>query len=286
VFPVTLAVATVVAVPFGAWSTLVWIAIPVGRWVLRERHGSLGQMAEAGTDDGDVDDETLVRAEELASESRRAGHAVPTATVFAQSSSLTRLLGFSDNVYAFAITLLVLQLTVPDPPKSSEELREAVLAQVHPDLLGFFIGFAVIGLFWTVHHRHFLLIERQDAWLRALNLVHLMFIAVMPFATLIVSSYDRYTSATIVYATCAGLASGSIVVVFFYATHDHRLVNPTIPWPELRERRFLSLVVPGGFVLSIPIALVSPLAAQLVWIVPFVGTRVFRVRRVRQESRS
>jgi uncharacterized membrane protein len=285
VFPVTLAIATVVAVPFGGWSTLVWIAIPGGRWVLRKRHGSLGQMAEADTD-ADVDDETLVRTEQLESESRRAGHAVPIATVFEQSSSLTRLLGFSDNVYAFAITLLVLQLTVPNPPMSSEQLREAVLAQVHPDLVGFFIGFAVIGLFWTVHHRHFLLIERQDAWLRALNLVHLMFIAVMPFATLILSSYDRYTSATIVYATCAGLASGSIVVVFFYATHDHRLVNTTIPWPELRERRFLSLVVPGGFVLSIPIALVSPLAAQLVWIVPFVGTRVFRVRRGRQESSS
>jgi uncharacterized membrane protein len=283
VFPLALALATLLAVPFGAWSTLMWIGVPLGRWILRRKYGSLGELVDAGDEDALGDDATVMRAERIGAELRRSGRSVPLGTVFAQSGSLTRLLGFSDNVYAFAITLLVLALTVPSPPLHEEQLREAVMAQVHPDLVGFFVGFAVVGLFWTIHHRYFLVIERQDAWLRALNLVHLMFIAVMPFATLVLSAYDRYRSSTILYAVCAGLASSSLVLLLFYATQDHRLVDPAIPWRELRERRRLALIAPGGFVISIPVALASPALAQLLWLIPFVGIRAFRFRRGQQE---
>ena len=175
----------------------------------------------------------------LESESLRAGRPEALASVFAESGSLTRLIGFSDNVYAFAITLLVLQFSVPtdQPLRTDSELWSLVVEQLQPDLTGFFIGFAVIGLFWTIHHRDFLIIDRQDAGLRTVNLVHLMFIAVMPFATLVVSAYDRYTSATVLYAVCAGLASASLVVLFVYATRRHRLVDPCIPWADIRVRR-------------------------------------------------
>jgi uncharacterized membrane protein len=286
VFPVALAVATLLAVPFGAWGILAWGLIPIGRWLVHRRWGSLAELEmETGqTDDFPVEDETMLRADQLESESRRAGRPLPLATVFAESGSLTRIVGFSDNVYAFAITLLVLQISLPtEPVLTDDELWSDVADQLQPNLTGYFVGFAIIGLFWTIHHRDFLLIERQDAGLRALNLLHLMFIAVMPFATLVLSSYDRYRSATMLYAACAGMASVSLVVVFLYATQHHRLVDPAIPWTDLRERRSMALIAPGGFLVSIPIALVNPTLAQLVWLVPFAGTRVFRIRRGRQE---
>jgi uncharacterized membrane protein len=237
--------------------------------------------------DGDVDDEdeTVERAKRLESESVRAGRPAALASVLAESGSLTRLIGFSDNVYAFAITLLVLQFSLPtEPIRTDSELWSLVVEQLQPDLSGFFIGFAVIGLFWTIHHRDFLIIERQDAGLRAVNLVHLLFISVMPFATLVVSAYDRYTSATVLYAVCAGLASASLVVVFVYATHCHRLVDPTIPCSDIRARRALGLIPTAGFMLSIPVALVSPTAAQLVWFIPFLGTRAVRMRERRRKD--
>jgi uncharacterized membrane protein len=282
VFPAALAVSTLLAVWLGAWSVLAWVAIPVGRWLVHRLLGSIGDLADS--DDEPVD-ETVLRAEQLQDESRRAGRSVALAAIFAESGSLTRLIGFSDNVYAFAITLLVLQFTVPTLPiQVNSELRDALVDQISPDLIGFFVGFAVIGLFWTIHHRDFLIIERQDAPLRALNLLHLMFIAVMPFATLVLSTYERYVSATVLYAVCAGLASISLMVVFVYATNGHRLVDPSIPWPELRQRRLLGLVAPGGFALSIPLAFVSPAAAQLSWLIPFLGTRAFKGRMIQRED--
>jgi uncharacterized membrane protein len=284
VFPLALALATLLAMPFGAWGTLAWGLIPVGRWIVRQRLGSLAELDTRSADDGPLEDETMLRADQLESESQRAGRPLALATVFAESGSLTRLVGFSDNVYAFAITLLVLQFNLPPELfKTDDELRSFVADQLQPNLIGFFVGFAIIGLFWIIHHRDFLLIERQDAGLRALNLLHLMFVAVMPFATLVLSSYDRYRSATVLYAACAGMASGSLVVVFLYATQHHRLVDPDIPWSELREHRVMALIAPGGFFLSIPVALLSPTVAQIIWLIPFVGTRAFSIRRGRQE---
>jgi uncharacterized membrane protein len=287
VFPIALAVATLLAVPFGAWGIVAWGLIPIGRWLVHRRWGSLSELqVEADqADDSALEDETMLRADQLERESQQRGRPLAPATVFAESGSLTRLIGFSDNVYAFAITLLVLQLNLPARKvATNSELWSYVAEQLQPNLTGYFVGFAIIGLFWTIHHRDFLLIERQDAWLRALNLLHLMFIAVMPFATLVLSSFDRFRSATVVYALCAGMASASLVVVFLYATQHHRLVDPAIPWSDLRERRATALIAPGGFLLSIPVALVSPTLAQLLWLVPFVGTRAFRIRRQRQES--
>jgi uncharacterized membrane protein len=286
VFPVAMALATALAVPFGAWSVLLWTVIPLGRWLVRRHAGSFSTIAAA--EDGPEEAQVATRAEEeLRAESRRGGRRTPLATLFAESGSLTRLIGFSDNVYAFAITLLVLQFTLPDQPIALEsELWDQIIAMIHPDLTGFFIGFAIIGLFWTIHHRDFLLIERQDVGLRTLNLIHLMFIAVMPFATLVFSSYDRYVSATVLYATCAGLASATLVAILWYATIDHRLVDSSVPSSALRERRLEVLAAPASFILSIPVAFVTPVAAQLVWLVSFVGTRAFRIRRNRQEVAS
>jgi TMEM175 potassium channel family protein len=285
VFPMAIGAATVIAIPFGAWSVLAWGLVPLGRWLVRSRLGALADL-EMAIDDVDDEDETVARAARLESESLRAGRPGALAGVFAESGSLTRLVGFSDNVYAFAITLLVLQFSVPtdQPLRTDSELWSLVVQQLQPDLTGFFIGFAVIGLFWVIHHRDFLIIERQDAGLRTVNLIHLMFIAVMPFATLVVSSYDRYTSATILYAVCAGLASASLVVLLVYATRRHRLVDPSIPWAEIRVRRAMGLIPTAGFALSVPVAMVSPTAAQLLWFIPFLGTRVFRERALRRED--
>ncbi len=284
VFPVAFGIATVLAVPFGAWSVVMWALVPLGRWYVRRRLGAL-TARETGDEDVDDTNETVIRARRLEAESVRAGRPAALASLFAESGSLTRLIGFSDNVYAFAITLLVLQFKLPtEPIRTDAGLWSLVVEKVQPDLTGYFVGFAVIGLFWTIHHRDFLIIERQDAGLRAVNLVHLMFVAVMPFATLVVSSYDRYTSATILYAVCACLASASLVVVFVYASRDHRLVDPQIPWADLRARRIMGLIPSGGFALSIPVALVSPTAAQLVWLIPFIGTWVFRAHQNRREA--
>lgn len=188
------------------------------------------------------------------------------------TGSLTRLLSFSDNVYAFAITLLVLQLKLPKEQLATEADLVAYLTdRMSPDVVGYFLGFAVIGLFWTMHNRHFLLIDRQNPILRVSNLVHLFTIAVLPFSTLVLSTYPAFVAPTVLYALSAVVASTTLAGVWWYASLDHRLVTPDAPDRELHRLRMRSLVTPVGFLVSVPVALASPVVARLVWLVPFAG---------------
>ncbi len=116
----------------------------------------------------------------------------------------TRIVAFSDGVIAIAITLLVLNLDVPDVP--SGDLGNA-LGDQWRQYLGFALSFALIGRFWILHHRAFTLLERFDATLMVLNLAFLALIVAMPFATDLVAEYGDVPIAVVIYASVVGTAS-------------------------------------------------------------------------------
>ena len=90
---------------------------------------------------------------------------------------LERLMLFSDAVFAIAITLLVLEIKIPD----KEFLREHggisdgtilnSLSHLVPKFIGFLISFMLIGLYWTIHHRMFGFVTSYDRKLLFLNLL-------------------------------------------------------------------------------------------------------------------
>src|SRR4051812_13675499 len=95
-----------------------------------------------------------------------------------------RMMFFSDAVFAIAITLLVIEIEVPHLPhgaNNSEHL--AALANLSPHFIGYVISFAVIGVFWTGHHRAFSLALHFAPGLYLPNLALLGAIAFMPFST-------------------------------------------------------------------------------------------------------
>jgi len=84
--------------------------------------------------------------------------------------------------------------------------------------LGFAVGFLVIGLFWIGHHRRFRLIVRSDKVLLSLNLVILMIVAVIPFATSVISENGN-TTATVFHAgVMVALGGTSIGIAFLDPT--------------------------------------------------------------------
>ena len=97
---------------------------------------------------------------------------------------LERLIFFSDAVFAIAITLLVIEISVPHLPRGAPDIAHvAKLAELIPEFIGYFISFAVIGAFWTGHHRAFSLARHYAPGLIVPNLAMLCAIAFMPFAT-------------------------------------------------------------------------------------------------------
>jgi uncharacterized membrane protein len=100
--------------------------------------------------------------------------------------SKARLEAFSDGVMAVAITLLALDLVVPAPG------RGALLTQLGDhwaEFAAYAISFFIIGIIWVNHHARMNLIARVDRTLLFLNLVLLLFVVLIPFATAMVAAY-------------------------------------------------------------------------------------------------
>jgi uncharacterized membrane protein len=178
-----------------------------------------------------------------------------------------RIVAFSDGVFAIAITLLVLGLAVPE--NQSNIARE--LLNNHDDLIAYGISFAVLGRYWLSHHRFFSALERFDGTLMGLNLVYLAFIALVPFTSEVLGDFSGQTAAIVLYAINMILVSGSFHAQLLYS-YRKGLVRPGAQTLERRYAGPANLLVVGVFVISIPVAFVSPLAATLMWLaIFFVG---------------
>ena len=191
---------------------------------------------------------------------------------------LERILFFSDAVMAISITLLVIDLKLPEIPAALAAAQlPASMAALTQHIMGFAISFAVIGLYWSSHHRYFSYIRRYDGRLIVLNLIFLFFIVLMPFAASTVGQYGFLPFGTIVYGAAVAATGLSIAAVWRYATHGHRLVDSTLDPAEIRRRNLVAFVVPVLFLISLPFALISPLIAQGIWwVAPFVAILVLR----------
>lgn len=128
---------------------------------------------------------------------------------------LDRFGAFSDGVYAIAITLLVLELTVPEGP---EPLGRALLEQ-WPEFLGYFISFAFIGGSWLTHARMTRLMRQADSPSAGLNFLILILIALLPFTTSLMVTHlggDEVGPAVLIYGLNVLLASAALSLLLVY----------------------------------------------------------------------
>ena len=172
-----------------------------------------------------------------------------------------RVLFFSDAVFAIAITLLVVDIRVPDVRgrTPSRELHDA-----RGKILSFAISFLVIGLFWMGHHRLFRYITALDRPLIFLNLLFLGTIAFLPYPTaLLFAASTHQATAPVFYASCVAGAGLMELAVWLYAIRAKGLVPASVS--ACAPPRFDgadSCTVPLVFGLSIPVAFIAPGVAR------------------------
>lgn len=120
----------------------------------------------------------------------KAGVAAELVTL-AEMPSPSRLEVFSDGVFAIIITLLVLDLRVPRFAELGGQPLRVALTHQWPAYIAFTLSFLQVGVVWANHHTMFHYIRRVDHRLLAYNLLLLLFAAVLPFTTALLSEYVR-----------------------------------------------------------------------------------------------
>jgi uncharacterized membrane protein len=178
-----------------------------------------------------------------------------------------RVVFFSDAVFAIAITLLAIDLRLPDlPPGQTNASLLDALAALGPSLFAFVISFVVIAAFWVGHYRTFRYVVDVDGRLVAINFAFLFCIAILPFPTSIIASQGDLSSAVIVYALFVIVTGTISTLLWVYPSRIAHLVSPAVTPAITRYFTYRAAVIPIVFALSIPVALVAPTLAWTIWL--------------------
>jgi uncharacterized membrane protein len=209
-----------------------------------------------------------------------AGETHRRASAFARGSEeFSRVLAFSDGVFAIAMTLLVVGIVVPTLTDGGDEgeLLEA-FDDLVPEVISFFISFAVIGRYWVAHHQFFRLVRAMDYGLVRINLLYLAFIAFLPFPTALLGDYFENAVSVATYALAIAILSG-LEVLLFRHTQRAGLLLREMPEPVYHWGILTSLLPVAFFVLSVPVAFLSTVLAVVVWFLPVPAQLVLNRRR-------
>jgi uncharacterized membrane protein len=183
-----------------------------------------------------------------------------------------RLEAFSDGVFAIAITLLVLDLHVPDVGDGS--LAHALYRQWPADV-SYTVSFITIGIIWVNHHNVFRHLERCDRRLLFLNVLMLLTVALIPYPTALISHYARTPN-----ATAAAVFYGAVMVVMALCFNAiwHYSVRAGLLGPGADPREVSGITrsfVPGPF-LYLAGTLIAFVSADVSLLV-YAGLAVFYV---------
>ena len=201
-----------------------------------------------------------------------------------------RMEGYSDGIYGFAATLLVLDLVLRPPGTPLQQVLHA-----WPGYLAYVVSFLTIGVSWLLHTALTDQLAHVDELFLRLNLLLLLVVVFLPFPTGLIADALRHDdiSGERVYVAMYGLTLMAISLLGSaldaYARHEH-LYSPAKEGEELHRTRRKLLPVVIGYMIAILIGLLLPIAAVALYfglavylVVPF--REVARVLRGRHSSR-
>jgi uncharacterized membrane protein len=177
--------------------------------------------------------------------------------------SKNRLEAFSDGVFAVAITLLVLEIGIPEGNDLWEKLGDE-----WPSFAAFFVSFWVIGIIWVNHHGVIDHLKRADRGVLYLNLFLLMSVVLIPFATALMAqnlnSGDDEHVAAAVYAVSFVLMAVAFGVLWEYITRHREKLGVELTDEEVRRRSLAFQIGNPFYALAVIVAFVSAAAVLVI----------------------
>jgi uncharacterized membrane protein len=199
---------------------------------------------------------------------------------------LERLILFSDAVFAIAITLLVIEIKIPEiqekPITDNAVLHK--LAELIPKFVGFLVSFLLIGQYWIVHHRMFSFVIDFTDRLIWLNILFLFAIALMPFSTGFYSEYvlrGVVTPVIFYTANIALLGLANFLMWRYLRNPKHNLTENLTP-ALAKYFSLRALTVPTIFVIFSFVYLYNPTIAFFIpMLIPFIMRLIFNPMKKR-----
>jgi uncharacterized membrane protein len=158
---------------------------------------------------------------------------------------LGRLIFLSDGVYAIALTLLAVELVLPESAADlhGPELMESLL-ESWPKVLAFLISFTVIANFWVGHNVLFQHVRRFDGGMMWLALLQLLCVAFIPFPTSVIGGHISDPVAQQFYFSTLLVTGLVMAALWWYITSRRQLLDPDLSPRFIRRTHVISMILP------------------------------------------
>lgn len=176
-----------------------------------------------------------------------------------ESLPKSRIEALSDGIFAIVMTIIVLELRVPESSEldlNSEKIFDFILHYL-PKIETYIISFIITGVFWLRHQLHFLHVTGADRTTISINLFFLLFVTFIPFTTGFVMNFPDEEVPFLLYGINLFIISMILVINWSYVSKGKRYISDTMTKSEIKNFTILTYIAPIIFACAILMSLYS-----------------------------
>lgn len=180
----------------------------------------------------------------------------------------TRLEAFSDGVFAIVITLLILDIRLPEVDYA--HLREA-LKEIAPKILSYVMSFIVIGLYWVSHHNSFQLVKKTNRAFLWMNVFLLLVVSFIPFPASLMGRYPFQTIPVLIYGLNLLTVNFIAFGMLFYIYKNPQLAATPFTKESFRKQIPVYISVNSCYLLAIILSPFAPMISYFIYIIVIIS---------------
>jgi len=198
-----------------------------------------------------------------------------------------RLETLVDTIFAFAMTLLVLGIAMPELSvnQAATELP-GYLEKLLPQFVLFIIAFLVLALFWIEHHRQFHYLTIVDPTVLRFNIAMLIFIVLIPFTTDVSGAYDGVMIAVLLFHVNLLIVGSLFLGQWMYICRRNHLCDTRFDIAKEGYRFWILAAVPSVAILGIGVAILSPPFSLLVYLLVPIIISISRMKSLQSQEQN
>jgi uncharacterized membrane protein len=140
-----------------------------------------------------------------------------------------RIEALSDGIFAIVMTLLILELHVPNLPANTANVEvAAALLGLWPKFLSYGVAFVSLGVFWIAHHIMYHAVRRADRTLLWLNIAFFMLVALLPFSTSVLNAFSGSLIAPFLFGANLALVGWVLLLQWLYVGSQCGMLAPFV----------------------------------------------------------